>query len=191
MSPITQQPWKIVGIWLALMLVVGAVSFIVWDGPRFIILSRKAATAKGTISSVDKKNHGSVVVIYNVDGVNHQATFSPYNRNVGDEVSVYHDPINPNISVIEDPIDLFKECWYRFCRRCQHFRIISCTFGLLQEVSETGYVIPKCVLSDLKCWIDYTKNFSLPSEILDSRRPPSAKVKALVAAVVDQSLEIT
>jgi hypothetical protein len=108
MSTITQQPWKMVGIWLALMLVVGAVSFIVWDGPRFIILSKKAATAKGTISSVDKKNHGSVVVIYNVDGINHQATFSPYNRNVEDEVSVYYDPINPNISVIEDPIDLLK-----------------------------------------------------------------------------------
>lgn len=94
-------------IWIGCVLTLEAFLFglafgLAGEGRR-VMLSKEWRITTGRVMTVDRSNHNSVTVRYNVDGRRVEQTFTGSEKGVGDIVDVYYSPTDVNLADIKKP----------------------------------------------------------------------------------------
>ena len=94
-------------IWIGCVLTLEAFLFglafgLAGEGRR-VMLSKEWRVTTGRVMTVDRSNHNSVTVRYNVDGRRIEQTFAGSEKGVGDIVDVYYSPTDANLADIRNP----------------------------------------------------------------------------------------
>ena len=98
---------RVLAIWIGCVLTVEAFLFGVAFGlageGRRVTLSKDWRATTGTVVTVDRSNHNSVTIRYNVDGQQVERTFTGSEKNVGEVLDVYYSPSDLNLADITNP----------------------------------------------------------------------------------------
>jgi Protein of unknown function (DUF3592) len=99
---------KIAATWLSLFIACAVVIGLLAGMPGLLSLARKSRTTTGRVVKTEPRNHFSVTVQYEIDGVSFVRNFEVSNLKAGETTTVFYSPTDPGTSSIEEPVGLLK-----------------------------------------------------------------------------------